>query len=248
MKNQTAQKKPQEKPRVMTAGQMKEIISALVESIPSNLSFEVAEQIVGSKGGLSKKVKSIFTSMIANSYADVLLDWEHFYFKYFQRACDFSLLIVPPCPSEKWRLLVIVDLTIEQLYAKCKELFPCWRWTDEDFDKIVIQNERDAKDGTYAIWVKSDVEADENLKNLSANDIKEKSITTETLAERLIHELKFFAETGKHLDVNNVTLCADSRYSGGGVSGVYWNDSNMSVTRYDPDFQHDYLRSRQAVS
>jgi len=55
MKNQTAQEKTQEKLRVMTAGQMKEIISSLVESIPSNLSFEVAEQIVGSKREVFQK-------------------------------------------------------------------------------------------------------------------------------------------------------------------------------------------------
>jgi len=193
-------------------------------------------------------VRSIFTSMIANPYADLLLDWEHFYLKYFQRTYDFASLTVPIRPDDNWRLLVIVDFTLEQLYAKCKELFPCWRWTNDDFDKIVTQNERYAKNGAYAIWVKNDVEADEDLKNLSARDIKEKSITTETLAERLIHELKFFAETGKHMDVNNVTLCSGSRYSDGHVPNVYWDGSEMNVDWYNPDDRFDDLRSRQTVS
>lgn len=242
MKNQTAQA------RTMTAGQMKDIVSALVETIPSNLSFEVAEQIIGSKGNLSKKVKNIFTSMIENPYADILLDWEHFYLKHFQKTYDFASLAVPVCPGSEWRLLVVVGLALEQLYVKCKELFPCWRWTDNDFDKIVTKNERDAKNSAYAIWVKSDVEADENLKNLSANDIKTQGMSTETLAERLVHELKFFTETGKHLDVTNITLCAGSRYDDGVVPFVHWYDRKMHVSGYSPGVRNARLRSRQAVS
>jgi hypothetical protein len=31
------------------------------------------------------------------------------------------------------------------------------------------------------------------------------------LLERLLYELKYFAETGKHLDIDNLTLCSGSR-------------------------------------
>jgi hypothetical protein len=137
---------------------------------------------------------------------------------------------------------------LEELYAKCKELFPCWCWTDSNFNTIVTWNERDTKNGPYAIWVKDNVEADEELKNLSATDIKEKGIATETLADRLIHELKFFTETGEHLDVKNMTLCAGSRDSFGVVPGVCWRYGAMTVVWCIPVYRSGSLRSRQVVS
>ena len=135
-----------------------------------------------------------------------------------------------------------------EVYAQCKELFPCWCWTDDNFGEIVTWNERDAKNGPYAIWVKGHVEADEELRNLSAADIRERGIATETLAERLTHELKFFAETGEHLDLKNTTLCAGSRDSFGAVPGVCWRYGAVSVIWSMPIYRSGSLRARQAVS
>jgi hypothetical protein len=45
--------------------------------------------------------------------------------------------------------------------------------------------------------------------------IKEAGLKTETLLERMLHELVFFSETRKHLDVNNLTFCCGSRYADG---------------------------------
>ena len=184
-------------------------------------------------------------------FGEIVTGWEVFYKKLFRKECDFSNVIIPEKPSVgRWRLLIVYYITLELLYAKCKELFKCWRWTDDNLDMRVAWNERDAKNGAYAIWVRDEVEADEEFKNLSANDIKEKGVTTETLAERLIHELKFFDETGKHLDIDNVTLCSGSRCGGGGVPHVSWDsyDDKLDVGRYNPDFSLGVLRSRQAVS
>jgi hypothetical protein len=242
MKNQSApKKKVQEKKTVMTPGQMKDVISAIVQGVPVNLPQ-------GSKGRLLRELKKVYASIIENPYADSVLGWEQFYLKHFQKAYDFSQMVISDCPGENWRLLIIVDLLLEQLYAKMKELFPCWRWTNDDFDKFVNWNERDAKKGAYAIWVKDGVEADEEYKNHSANKIKEIGIATETLGERFIHEIKFFDETGKHLDVKNVTLCAGSRYSDGVVPYVDWHDVELLVYWHSTDYAGGNLRSREIVS
>ncbi len=213
--------------RPMTPGQMKDLIAAVTDGIPSNLSFDVAEKLLGKKRNLTSEVKKLFG-----------------------KEYDLSNVIIPERPSDgRWRLLIIVDLTLEQLYAKCKEQFECWRWTEDDLDKKVTWNERDAKNGAYAIWVKDEVEADENLKNNSANDIKAKGITTEALAEHLIHELKFFIETGKHLNINNWTLCAGSRYDHCNVPSVNWRSvDELDVHWCNPDVAIDNLRARQVVS
>jgi len=182
--------------------------------------------------------------MTSNPYAESLLEWEQFYLKHFD-TFDFAHLAVPPCPGDGWRLLIIANVPLEEIHAACKDMFPCWLWTGNGVGETVGGNERDAEGGPYAIWVRDGIEADEELKNFSASDIKEKDIATETLAERLIHELKFFAETGKHLDLKNVTLCAGSRDPFGVVPGVCWRDNELTIIWTLPFLRSDTLRSRQ---
>ncbi len=236
--------------QVLTAGQMKDLAAAVVEAIPQNLSFADAEYWIGNKGKMGKEIKQILFRKKDGKFADLLFDWQNFWKGITGKEYDFSNVVVPQRPEGRWRLLIIVDIALETLYAKCKERFNCWRWTNDDFDKIVIWNERDAKSGPYAIWVKDEVEADEDLKNKSANDIKKEGTATETLAERLVHELKFFDETGRRLDVVNITLCAGSRFGGGGVPCVRWSEGcgRVSVGGCSPGSAVDGLRSRVAVS
>ena len=94
------------------------------------------------------------------------------------------------------------------------------------------------------------IEADEELKNLSANDLKKKSIPGITFEERLLMELKYFKETDSHLDINNWTLCSGSRYSDGDVPEVCWDSDarEFHVFWYHPESSDSLLRSRRAVS
>lgn len=91
-------------------------------------------------------------------------------------------------------------------------------------------------------------EADEDLKNKSANDLEKEGIPGITLRERLLYELAYFNKTGQHLDVKNVTLCAGSRDSGGRVPRVRWGSDELYVRWYAPGSRGDDLRSRRAVS
>ena len=174
-------------------------------------------------------------------------DWQNFYSELGIEA-DFSNLQIPNKQKGFDHLIIVAkEMTPQLLYDKCEELFPCWKWTDKNLDEIV-ESERTAKNGAYAIWVRDRVEADEELKNLSADDLKNKNIPGITLEERFIHELKYFKETGKHLDRDNITLCASSRYSDGGVPGVSWCRGELRVHWLYPDHRLDSLRARRAVS
>ena len=177
-----------------------------------------------------------------------ITDWQQFYHDLFGLEIDLLGLSVPAKKKGFDRLVIVVQgMTLQRLYDNCVKLCPCWKWTDDDLDKIV-QSERTAKDGTYAVWFRDVVEADEELKNLSANDLKEKGIPGITLEERLLMELKYFKETGNHLDIKSWTLCSGSRCSGGGVPGVGWVSVRLRVDWYRPDDASGYLRSRRAVS
>ena len=177
-----------------------------------------------------------------------ITDWQQFYHDLFGLEIDLLGLSVPAKKKGFDRLVIVAQgMTLQRLYDNCVKLCPCWKWTDDDLDKIV-QSERTAKDGTYAVWFRDVVEADEELKNLSANDLKEKGIPGITLEERLLMELKYFKETGNHLDIKSWTLCSGSRCSGGGVPYVGWDSGRLGVDWCRPGHAGGHLRSRRAVS
>jgi len=174
--------------------------------------------------------------------------WERFYRKSFDLRVDFSSVPIPPKPEGFDRLIVVArGLTLNQVYDVLAKHFPCWRYA-EDLDKAIPNNDRYPNTGAYAIWVRDRVEADEENKNLSANDLASQNHKGITLLERMIYEFKCFDETGQHLDTQNWTLCSGSRFSGGGVPGAYWHDGRFEVGWYCPDDSSDRLRSRSVVS
>ena len=69
-----------------------------------------------------------------------------------------------------------------------------------------------------------------------------------TLLERLLFELKYFRESGKHLDIKNITLCSASRNTDGGVPGVDFYGSEVRVGKCNPGYAHADLRAREVVS
>lgn len=154
--------------------------------------------------------------------------------------------IYPDQKSEEfWTINIKKGQTIESTLVECKKLFSIWRGNDDNLDQLV-NSDRTSKE-TYSVKIAASIEADENLKNLSANRLKEKGIKGITLLERLQLEIDYFKKTGKHPDLINVTLCTGSRYSGGGVPFVYWRSARLNVFWCLPDYADDGLRAREVV-
>lgn len=162
---------------------------------------------------------------------------------------DFANLHIPKMPEGFTRLIVVVkEFKISELITELKKM-NFWTYTNlKNLDKIkdIVQR----PDGDYAIWVRDRQEADEEFKNKSADDIQREGLNTETLKERILHEWAYFEETGKHLDVKNITLCSGSRYSDGCVPEVYWGSDigKVCVSWYYSDDRFENLRNRLAVS
>jgi hypothetical protein len=242
-KNQTVQMV-----KLVTPGQMKDIISAVAQAIPTNMSFDTAKYWIGKKGKLGNKVKNIFMS--ENPYSDLILAQEKFY-RDLGIDCDLSDVRIPDDPGGFGRVIIMAKgITPQSAYDFCAKFFTCWKWTDKSLDEVIDFSfqTRSTKNGSYAIRIRDRVEADEELKNLSANQIAAQSIPSITLEERLIYELQYFKGTGKHLDINNITLSAGSRDSDGFVPRVYWYDGKLKVYYFHPDVADGRLRSRQVVS
>lgn len=176
--------------------------------------------------------------------------WQKFYKNTFGRDFDFTDVRIPERPGSAkdwWLIILAKGMTPQRIFDKCREKFNAWKWTSDNLDKIV-QSKRTAKDGHYAIWVRARIEADEEFKNLSADDLEKQNHNGITLEERLVLELYYFWKTEKHLDIRNITLCSGSRDSDGYVPGVYWFDGILDVYWRRPGGARDRLRSREAVS
>ncbi len=183
----------------------------------------------------------------------MLRDWERFYQDVFGLQKNFSGLKVPSKQPGFDRLLVVAKgMTPSRIYSRMKELMPAWKYWD-NLDSITSDRKADQD---YAIWVRDRVEADEELKNKSANQLKQEGIQGITLEEYLLFVLKYFKETlqggqaGKHLDIDSWTLCAGSRGSGGRVPRVHWDllYREVHVSWYSPQDATPFLRARVAVS
>lgn len=184
-------------------------------------------------------------------YTSLLVDWHGFYRDMFGIEVDFSNLRIPEKRQGFNRLLIVAQgMTPQSLYDKCKELFPSVMWIDGSLDKVrnPKQSERTAKKDAYAIWIRNRIEADRELRNLSAKVLQEKNISGITLEERLVFELKYFKETEKHLDIKNVTLCSGSCDSVGRVPHVNWGYGSLGVLWCSPGSATPFLRAREVVS
>lgn len=228
----------------LTPEQVGELMPPIITEVLA-LSPERVQYWIGRKRKLAAEIRQVLAHA-ASGASELLTNWQNFYVDVFGLNPDFSNLRIPEKREGFDRLIVIAQgMTPNKLYAKCVELFPSWRYTD-NLDLIISDRKADHD---YAIWVRDRVEADEELKNKSANTLKEDGVVAITLEERLLYELKFFEETGKHLDISNWTLCAGSRDPNGNVPSVCWSSvyGNLYVDWCSPDERGGGIRGRAAV-
>lgn len=176
-------------------------------------------------------------------------EWQEFYRKYFRITVDFSDVLIPDDPGGFERVIFIPKgLTFTTVIKALRKKFDIYLYI-KNLDKDVTENVR-TTDESYAIRVRRRQETDEEWKNVSANQLKQQDINCVTLLERLVDELKWFDETGEHMDIDNWTLCTGSCYSDGRVPDVRWDSDyrKLSVNWCNPDYASEALRARQAVS
>jgi len=164
----------------------------------------------------------------------VIADWQSFWLKFGVKA-DLSAVKISKYSPEFSRILIIPQgLTLNQTIRFCRDRFPVSNFWN-DLDKAIVQNDR-LPTQTYAVCLRDRREADKELRNLSAIALVEKKIVGITLLERLVYELKYFDETGCHLDGEGCTLCIGSRVAGGDIPCVNWT-GHLQVSWSDKLFR-----------
>jgi len=227
----------------LSDGEILEFGAAVMQQLGRGIDPEKARYYIGNKSQLGKDLRKLGIHQMPEFDS---AEWERFYTKRFSHSVDLSGMHVPPKPGYSCRGIVIIPgVTNNIVFDACTKAFKSWRYTD-DLNTVTDVVKR--PDGPYVVWVRDVVEADEEMKNKSAEDIEKTGTNTLTLKERMVLELKYFDETGKHLDIENWTLCSGSRYSGGGVPGALWRGGEFGVGWCFPDDRDSYLRARVAVS
>jgi hypothetical protein len=197
-------------------------------------------------------VRKLTVSAPPSEILAMLRYWEAFYAKFFGIEIDLSSVPVPEKKAGFDRLIVIArGICLNRVWNahKGREI-QTWQWWSGPIEKVMQKSERGIVKSSYAFWVRNGQEGDAEMMNLSAEMIAESAdkIEVETILERLVHGLKYFDETGQHLDVKSVTLCARSRFADGDVPSVYRDyDGRVCVNGYNPSGRDSCLRARQAV-
>lgn len=180
-------------------------------------------------------------------------DWEKHLLEVYGITIDLAGVSMPQSRSGfGWGVVRLQELPAQQMFEILTRRFNgrTRKWCD-DIDKNLDQTfeVRTTVNGPYVIWCRDRIEADEELKNLSANNLVERGTNCMTALERIMLEGWFHWKTsgGGHLDIKNITLCAGSRWSGGNVPGASWYDK-FYVYRYYVDYRNDDVRAREAVS
>ncbi len=182
---------------------------------------------------------------------EILTIWQKIYYEWFGMEIDISDFQIPENynPEKHFLVLVAKDITINTVVKAMKKRFNVYLYT-EDLNSDVTKNDRSSEGGHYLVLFNKNVEADEEFKNMSTNDLAKKGHKGIILLERLLLEVLYYSETKEHLDINNWTLCSGSRNSGGDVPHVNWCSGNVKlfVNWYDSDYFYVGLRSRVVVS
>jgi hypothetical protein len=164
-------------------------------------------------------------------------------------------IIIPKRQKGIDRLLIIGDQFTEiNVFETCESLFRSrWSYGFNDFEELILKNERDPKNGTYAVWFRDSVEPDKKLMGSSVEDIglliKKTGSKTITLLERMLFELMYYEETGNHLDIKNWTVCSGSSYLDGDMPIASWCVDEFVISHDFPGLlsEEPNLGSREAV-
>jgi len=225
---------------------------ARLNDITRGLDFDSAQEYVEDAGRLVVDVRRGIFGAFAVDFSQWLSKWESFYKKIFGQKYDFSGISVPQGEDVfAWLICMAGDIPAEDWLSKGKNPPPFWKWTDRKLEDVLdLSFGRDGWNKQYIVRAKANLEADEDLKNLSAIQIAERKINSLGLRERLALGRFLYWDKEVILDRNTLTLCADSRYSDGDVPDVDFNldDGWVDVYWYNPDNRDDSLRVREAVS
>src|SRR3989344_4718614 len=176
--------------RTISEGQKFELAAMMVKATPklSDMSFETAEQWIGGQHGFIEALRGV---LIPSPPAENEIQPPNFTLAYHslgldQQYADFLTSNPLPFVDGHWNIPVLKGVTPNKVVKALRKLGVKVSLYTENLDESVPTNDRDPKNGSYWVRCRATIEADEELKNLSANALAERNIQGLTLLERLL--------------------------------------------------------------
>lgn len=211
----------------------------------------LATTLVVSPQGLANGGVTYASALNVEEFLD---DWAKFLWEVYRSGLPSREKIVLPKTQVgfEWGVVMPKGLLAQRILDVLKLRFDgkLRQWC-QDLDKALNPEKeaRTATNGPYVIWCRDRVEADEELRDFSANDLTGLGVNCMTEPERILLEGWFNWKTGGHLDVRNITLSAGSRDSDGLVPNAYWlGYYGFSVGGSSIDDRFGDVRAREVVS
>jgi hypothetical protein len=174
--------------------------------------------------------------------------WQAFYAEVFSLQVQSSCALGTAENGHERLLVGGEGLTLDQAIQASQNLFPVSSvYNTSDRDLFIHFNERDTRT-TYGVLVRESVEVGPEFYEKSADDLARDQIRGITLLERILYGLKYFRETGRHLDTVGGTLCFGSRDSQGNVPRVHLSSSlGVQIARSQPDERNRKILGRRVL-
>ena len=226
---------------------LREFENAVLKSIPSWVFDEnLQDGVIGNKNLpkiMDESFRKIFpkVGILTDEYSSIRQDWQNFYLDNFSWAVDFSQVIIPIKPTKgDYRLIfiaVVEGMMLNMVLKRSSVLFKIRACDNrglyfskkiKDLDSVVVRNTRTASDH-YAIWVRNSIAPDQEFLGKWSEEVDSSMKIGITLLERLIFGIKYFLETGSHLDPKYVTLCSGSSDVDYAEPSVFYSKSKGEV-------------------
>lgn len=223
--------------------QDQKLVALIAEHFPVwKMSKEEKQILIEDKTGLINRILfKPFISQFHSGYQselDLKKWWESFYKKYFDLIVDLSDVKIPDYDEIfNWVLIIAQGITIDMVIKVIKKAMNAYSGIEDLLKNDELINFRDPKNGSYAVRCLKQIEASASLdepkhyrrrKNIGRYRI--------TALERLIMELVYFEETGRHLDNHGHTMCFGSFFSKSGKT-IYIDFNQGSLTIFPADFE-----------
>ena len=227
------------------------------KGIMGEIDRQLIQELRQSSTGLTLDQLQLLTEHsdpFAVNIEEILQQRGQFYKDIFSIEPDLPSINIPIVQSGfAWLSICLQEIPLANLWQAYGDQGLDHRSYYNDLAVAVTHNDRNCKSGSYSVWMHNRWEADEELKDLSANQLQKRNISSCTLYERL--EIGLFQwwltggkNGGRHLDEKFITLCSGSRCDVGSVPRVRWVGGEVGVRWGHPDFARDGLRARQVVS
>lgn len=145
--------------------------------------------------------------------------------------------------NKSWATIIDTpDKKTSELLAECKSLFPVWLYySDEDLDTYCP-----APTTTITKVYKESIEPD--MLNMSYDDGISQGITFMSARERIILELQYFKETGKHLDIVGWTITSTLDRNGCAMHMCGNTDGRFLVSSLNRSYRNTEYGLRKQIS